>query len=188
MRSSSAASSGLRVSVILNPRLLSLDPDWPARAAAERNPPGVNDENLPTMPSYGSRVAINASACRVGRKPGLRRRSAAFRRIFGAAERFDQDGQGRRGFPIRGRPLAPGDMAAKGGAAFQRPAARCERMARQLGSLGMMSPAREIVARLRGRWFGTYGTVRCPAHEDKSPSLRIRDGEQGAPLVNCYSG
>lgn len=52
----------------------------------------------------------------------------------------------------------------------------------------MTSPAREIVNQLRGHWFGSYGTVCCPSHEDKSPSLRIRDGENGAPLVSCYAG
>lgn len=52
----------------------------------------------------------------------------------------------------------------------------------------MTSAARTIVTHLRGKWFGSYGTVCCPAHEDRSPSLRIRDGENGSPLVSCYAG
>jgi hypothetical protein len=48
--------------------------------------------------------------------------------------------------------------------------------------------ARQITTALRGRWFGSYGAVRCPAHDDKRPSLRIRDGENGRLLVHCYAG
>ena len=55
----------------------------------------------------------------------------------------------------------------------------------------MTTPAREIVQSLRGKWYGGpqgYGMIRCPAHPDKVPSCRVRDGENGAPLVSCYSG
>jgi putative DNA primase/helicase len=48
--------------------------------------------------------------------------------------------------------------------------------------------AREITLALRGKWFGSYGTVRCPAHDDTRPSLKLRDGENGRLLVHCYSG
>jgi putative DNA primase/helicase len=50
-----------------------------------------------------------------------------------------------------------------------------------------MTPAEELTGRLGGRWHGTYGDARCPAHDDRSPSLSIRDGER-APLVKCHSG
>jgi putative DNA primase/helicase len=48
--------------------------------------------------------------------------------------------------------------------------------------------ARHIVTTLGGKWQGSYGIVRCPAHDDKRPSLKIRDGESGRLLVHCYAG
>lgn len=41
------------------------------------------------------------------------------------------------------------------------------------------------VARARGhrRW-----TARCPAHDDRSPSLSIREGEDGRILIHCFAG
>ena len=34
-----------------------------------------------------------------------------------------------------------------------------------------------------GRWI-----ARCPAHEDKSPSLSIRETEDGKTLLHCFAG
>jgi hypothetical protein len=34
-----------------------------------------------------------------------------------------------------------------------------------------------------GRWM-----AHCPAHADRSPSLSIRDGEDGRVLVHCFAG
>jgi len=34
-----------------------------------------------------------------------------------------------------------------------------------------------------GRWI-----ARCPAHEDKSPSLNIREKEDGRLLIHCFAG
>lgn len=34
-----------------------------------------------------------------------------------------------------------------------------------------------------GRWI-----ARCPAHEDKSPSLSIRELDDGRVLINCFAG
>ncbi|MDS4027630.1 MAG: DNA primase [Candidatus Contendobacter sp.] len=34
-----------------------------------------------------------------------------------------------------------------------------------------------------GRWL-----VRCPAHEDRSPSLSVRELEDGRILVHCFTG
>jgi hypothetical protein len=48
--------------------------------------------------------------------------------------------------------------------------------------------AREIVASLNGRWFGRYGTVRCVCHDDRSPSLKLSDGDNGTLLVFCFAG
>ena len=47
-----------------------------------------------------------------------------------------------------------------------------------------------VLARLEGvrstvphRWI-----ARCPAHQDKSPSLAIADGEDGRVLLHCFGG
>jgi putative DNA primase/helicase len=51
----------------------------------------------------------------------------------------------------------------------------------------MTTPAELLTGRLGGRWRGSYGEACCPVHDDRSPSLSIRDGER-APLVKCHSG
>ena len=48
--------------------------------------------------------------------------------------------------------------------------------------------AEGVIAALAGRWHGDYGTARCPAHDDRSPSLSMRDGEAGSVLVKCHAG
>ncbi len=48
--------------------------------------------------------------------------------------------------------------------------------------------ARELVTALGGHWHGSYGTARCPAHDDREPSLSVRDGVDGEPVVNCFAG
>jgi putative DNA primase/helicase len=50
-----------------------------------------------------------------------------------------------------------------------------------------MTDAATITLALGGRWHGSYGTARCPAHEDRTPSLTIRDGDT-APLLKCHAG
>lgn len=35
----------------------------------------------------------------------------------------------------------------------------------------------------QGRWI-----ARCPAHEDRSPSLSIRQSDSGAILIHCFAG
>jgi putative DNA primase/helicase len=52
-----------------------------------------------------------------------------------------------------------------------------------------MTPAEALTAALGGRWFAgeRYGACRCPAHDDRQPSLSIRDGER-RPLVKCHAG
>jgi hypothetical protein len=44
-----------------------------------------------------------------------------------------------------------------------------------------------IVARLGGHWNGRYALVPCPAHEDRMPSLSIRQGQHSI-LVHCFAG
>ena len=49
--------------------------------------------------------------------------------------------------------------------------------------------AREVTEALGGRWHGSYGTARCPAHEDdRRPSLSVTDGGGGGRLVKCHAG
>jgi hypothetical protein len=53
-----------------------------------------------------------------------------------------------------------------------------------------MSAAATLLDRLErvrqtgpGRWI-----ARCPAHQDKSPSLSIRELDDGRLLINCFAG
>jgi len=50
-----------------------------------------------------------------------------------------------------------------------------------------MADARTITAALGGRWHGSYGTARCPVHDDHHPSLSIRDGDHDV-LLTCHAG
>ena len=47
--------------------------------------------------------------------------------------------------------------------------------------------ARSLTHALDGRWLGSYGLAKCPAHEDRTPSLAISDGERGL-LWHCHAG
>ena len=52
-----------------------------------------------------------------------------------------------------------------------------------------MTPAEKFVQRMskvKGR-NGTW-TACCPAHEDKSPSLSVREAMDGRVLVHCFGG
>jgi putative DNA primase/helicase len=44
--------------------------------------------------------------------------------------------------------------------------------------------ASEIIHALNGR----NGVCRCPAHDDKRPSLSIKDGDDGGIIVHCFAG
>jgi hypothetical protein len=46
---------------------------------------------------------------------------------------------------------------------------------------------RRLVESLGGRWAGTGGMCRCPAHDDHTPSLSIRRGERRL-LFHCFAG
>ncbi len=46
---------------------------------------------------------------------------------------------------------------------------------------------REIVERLGGEWQRRGGMCRCPAHDDRTPSLSVRTGEWRL-LFHCFSG
>ena len=44
-----------------------------------------------------------------------------------------------------------------------------------------------LVAAMRGTWHGAYAMCRCPAHDDRTPSLSVRHGISGV-LVHCFAG
>ena len=47
----------------------------------------------------------------------------------------------------------------------------------------------EIIAKaLGGRKAGAAWMVRCPAHQDREPSLSIKDADNGKVLVHCHAG
>lgn len=48
--------------------------------------------------------------------------------------------------------------------------------------------ARAVTQALEGRWHGGHGTARCPAHDDRRPSLSLRDGRDGRLLAYCHAG
>ena len=45
----------------------------------------------------------------------------------------------------------------------------------------------DLVGTLGGTWSGYVAMCKCPAHNDKSPSLSIRQGDRGI-LVTCFAG
>jgi putative DNA primase/helicase len=48
--------------------------------------------------------------------------------------------------------------------------------------------AEAIAKALGGRKTGATWMARCPAHEDRTPSLSITDGDNSKVLVRCYAG
>lgn len=46
---------------------------------------------------------------------------------------------------------------------------------------------RELVERLGGRWAPSGGMCRCPAHDDRTPSLSVRPGRSRL-LLHCFAG
>jgi len=46
--------------------------------------------------------------------------------------------------------------------------------------------ARQIITALGGKWSGNHGQARCPAHEDKNPSLTVTQAG-GKVLVYCHA-
>lgn len=48
--------------------------------------------------------------------------------------------------------------------------------------------AETIAKALGGRKAGGGWTARCPAHDDKTPSLSIRDADGGKVLIRCHTG
>jgi len=52
----------------------------------------------------------------------------------------------------------------------------------------MMSSAETISRALGGKRSGKNWLCRCPAHNDRNPSLSVTDGSNGKLLVKCWSG
>lgn len=57
----------------------------------------------------------------------------------------------------------------------------------------MNDPVGEVLRRLRSRGIeprksGAGWSARCPAHEDRNPSLSVRTGDDGRALVFCHAG
>ena len=48
--------------------------------------------------------------------------------------------------------------------------------------------AETLAKALGGRKAGGGWTARCPAHDDRTPSLSIRDGDDGKVLIRCHAG
>jgi putative DNA primase/helicase len=48
--------------------------------------------------------------------------------------------------------------------------------------------AEAIAKALGGRKAGSGWSARCPAHDDRTPSLSIRDADDNKVLVRCYAG
>lgn len=52
---------------------------------------------------------------------------------------------------------------------------------------GLEQEARALVERLGGRWLPRGGMCRCPAHDDRTPSLSVRVG-RARLLLHCFAG
>jgi len=51
----------------------------------------------------------------------------------------------------------------------------------------LLNAAEQATKRLGGQWHGSYGMAKCPAHNDKTPSLSIQAGHS-AVLYHCFAG
>src|SRR5687768_7447771 len=47
---------------------------------------------------------------------------------------------------------------------------------------------RVLVEGLGGQRNGSGWKARCPVHDDHTPSLSIKEGDDGRPLVHCHAG
>lgn len=54
---------------------------------------------------------------------------------------------------------------------------------KSIGIDGLISRLEKVKSTGNGRWVAC-----CPAHQDKTPSLSIREAEDGRILIHCFSG
>src|SRR5262245_4511545 len=52
----------------------------------------------------------------------------------------------------------------------------------------MRTVVESLVARLGAKRCGRGWLARCPAHDDRKPSLSIREGAEGRILLKCHAG
>lgn len=53
----------------------------------------------------------------------------------------------------------------------------------------MVTPIENVLSRLEGvQGAGKRFKARCPAHLDKTPSLSIKEGDDGRALIHCFGG
>ena len=62
-----------------------------------------------------------------------------------------------------------------------------QRPTRPIRRSSLEAGGREIVERLGGEWQRSGGLCRCPAHDDRTPSLSVRPGERRL-LLHCFAG
>ena len=51
-----------------------------------------------------------------------------------------------------------------------------------------LTGAKALTEALGGRWRGRSGACRCPAHDDRTPSMSISTGNAGTVLWHCHAG
>ncbi len=52
----------------------------------------------------------------------------------------------------------------------------------------MSAPVENLVQRLDARRSGKGWIAKCPAHDDRKPSLSIDEGTDGRALIKCHAG
>jgi len=52
----------------------------------------------------------------------------------------------------------------------------------------MSAPVENLIQRLSAKSSGNRWVAKCPAHEDKTPSLSITEGSDGRALLKCFAG
>ena len=52
----------------------------------------------------------------------------------------------------------------------------------------MSEPVQLLVERLHAKRSGDGWKAKCPAHDDRDPSLSIREGSDGRALIKCHAG
>lgn len=58
----------------------------------------------------------------------------------------------------------------------------------QLRGQGQMLRASELARALKARRCGRGWIARCPAHDDRRPSLSITEARSGRPMLKCFAG